>query len=258
MNPHEHRTAILSEFLAGRCFRRFCHDKYDLLRGIALTLSVPIKMDVSVYHHGDWTTFTERFPELAIWGKFYAPNPTSGVGTELMIAECGVEIFEEFQRKIKRSGTNVKLLFNSKQRGRFREILIQGPYEPSIKRRIMNSNGFVTNYSVKGGFEQYTVCFFQKDCSEDLLQDIEKISEVKSFSSTKLSNKEMFCSFRSGVFGFDEEVLKFALKNGFFDSPRRIDLDDLSLKFGASKSTINYHLKKGLTEVLSEHLLPYR
>jgi predicted DNA binding protein len=41
-----------------------------------------------------------------------------------------------------------------------------------------------------------------------------------------------------------EEIVKYATKNGFFTSPKKISAKDLSLKFDISESAVNKHLRK--------------
>ncbi|MFX0048193.1 MAG: helix-turn-helix domain-containing protein [Candidatus Hermodarchaeota archaeon] len=41
-----------------------------------------------------------------------------------------------------------------------------------------------------------------------------------------------------------EEIVKYAAKNGFFTSPKKISAKDISLKFEISESAVNKHLRK--------------
>jgi predicted DNA binding protein len=60
----------------------------------------------------------------------------------------------------------------------------------------------------------------------------------------------------SGVLGLtsrQEEILKFAYSNGFYEYPRRISLRELSQIFEVSPSTVSEILRAGQRRVLTEY-----
>lgn len=46
------------------------------------------------------------------------------------------------------------------------------------------------------------------------------------------------------------KTLRYALKSGYFDIPRKITLNRLSIELGLSKATVETHLRKALKKIL--------
>lgn len=53
--------------------------------------------------------------------------------------------------------------------------------------------------------------------------------------------------------GYQEDVLMIAYERGYFDSPRRTDLKELSALFGVSIATMSEIIRKAQRKVLAEH-----
>lgn len=53
--------------------------------------------------------------------------------------------------------------------------------------------------------------------------------------------------------GYQEDVLMIAYEGGYFDSPRRTDLKELSKLFGVSIATMSEILRKAQRKVMAEH-----
>lgn len=53
-----------------------------------------------------------------------------------------------------------------------------------------------------------------------------------------------------------ERVLMDALREGFFDYPRRIALSDMARRLGVAPSTLSEVLRRGIRKLLEEHLPP--
>jgi predicted DNA binding protein len=53
--------------------------------------------------------------------------------------------------------------------------------------------------------------------------------------------------------GYQEDVLMIAYERGYFDSPRRTDLRELSQLFGVSIATMSEILRKAQRKVMAEH-----
>lgn len=53
--------------------------------------------------------------------------------------------------------------------------------------------------------------------------------------------------------GYQEDVLMIAYERGYFDSPRRTDLKELSKLFGVSIATMSEILRKAQRKVMAEH-----
>ncbi|ASJ01069.1 helix-turn-helix domain-containing protein [Thermococcus gorgonarius] len=97
------------------------------------------------------------------------------------------------------------------------------------------------------GFYLYVVC------EEGLLGDV--ISAVKEVYGARVVSVEDYTPGENPLLkltGRQFEVLLLAYKSGYFDSPRRVTLRELSQMLGLSPSTVKEHLRKGLKRVLEE------
>ena len=54
-----------------------------------------------------------------------------------------------------------------------------------------------------------------------------------------------------------QEILILAKNEGYYDSPRRVTLEDLSNRAGLSKATIAEHLRKAENQIINSVLAGY-
>ena len=97
----------------------------------------------------------------------------------------------------------------------------------SVIWRIFTPN----NSSLKGMIERLR----NEDCKVELLS-------VKKASSTF----ELTC--------IQDEAIRLALSTGYYDIPKRITLEELAVRSGISKATLNLILRRGQKKILSERL----
>ena len=67
-----------------------------------------------------------------------------------------------------------------------------------------------------------------------------------------LSLKKVSSSFE--LTGIQEEAIRLALSMGYYDIPKRVTLEELAVRSGVSKATLNIILRRGQRKILSEHL----
>jgi predicted DNA binding protein len=87
------------------------------------------------------------------------------------------------------------------------------------------------NTSLKGMIERLR----KEGCKVDLLS-VKKA--VPSYELTKTQS----------------EAVRLAFLMGYYDIPKRVTLDELALRSGVSKATLNIILRRGQKKILSEHL----
>jgi len=51
-----------------------------------------------------------------------------------------------------------------------------------------------------------------------------------------------------------DEAMRLALSMGYYDIPKRVTLDELALRSGVSKATLNLILRRGQKKIISERL----
>lgn len=88
-------------------------------------------------------------------------------------------------------------------------------------------------------------------CEENLVPEV--ISAIKRTYNAEVASIEDYTPNESIFSKLTEKQLKtllVAYKSGYFDSPKRVTLRDLSQMLGLSPSTVKEHLRKGLKKVL--------
>ena len=55
-----------------------------------------------------------------------------------------------------------------------------------------------------------------------------------------------------------EEIISFALKNGYYDVPKKINVDDICKEFGCSKSTVNVIMRTAEKKIIEHYMEPYQ
>ena len=54
-----------------------------------------------------------------------------------------------------------------------------------------------------------------------------------------------------------EEIIEYALNNGYYDIPKKISVDDICSEFGCSKSTISVIMRTAEKKIIENYLEPY-
>lgn len=87
------------------------------------------------------------------------------------------------------------------------------------------------------------------------------------FKSYKRLNAEGFSTERKSSFQSDyvaflsdrqEEALRVAVENGYYEVPRKINLDELCVLLNCSKSTLDVTLRNAERKVITHHVLQNR
>ena len=55
-----------------------------------------------------------------------------------------------------------------------------------------------------------------------------------------------------------EEIISYALKNGYYDIPKKINVDDICKEFGCSKSTANVIMRTAERKIIEHYMEPYQ
>jgi predicted DNA binding protein len=55
-----------------------------------------------------------------------------------------------------------------------------------------------------------------------------------------------------------EEIITYALKIGYYDVPKKINVDDICKEFGCSKSTVNVIMRTAEKKIIEHYMEPYQ
>lgn len=106
---------------------------------------------------------------------------------------------------------------------------------------------FVKPILVKNGFEYWSIASWDKRAINNL---ISKIKKTKRFATVELISlkKSKLNFFMPNIFNNLTEkqinAIVLAYENGYYDQPRKINVKQLAVKTGFSRSTLQEHLRK--------------
>lgn len=114
--------------------------------------------------------------------------------------------------------------------------------EPVYDGRIIRPNPVTIN---KKGFHIWDLASFDRKVLEKVLEfSEEKLgAEIISFREEKISNIN-FTKLLPDLTKNQKEAMEIAIKNGYYQYPKKIKMEDLAKKMRISYSTYQAHLKK--------------
>lgn len=80
------------------------------------------------------------------------------------------------------------------------------------------------------------------------------VSRLRDEGFTASVTSSTSISVDSALTDRQEEIIEYAIQNGWYDSPKRIKMDDLCQKFGCGKSTMSVLLRGAEKKLLSRYL----
>ena len=134
-------------------------------------------------------------------------------------------------------------------------LYLKGSYKNSIRRLVYDYGGLIKRLFIANGIEKYTIFFVGERNLEDFYESLANVALIKHMSEEVLSLKETNELLFPNLTPDELNILSYSLRNGFFDSPRKLDMSGLKDNFNKSKSTLNYHLRKGIKKILNNYLM---
>jgi predicted DNA binding protein len=119
--------------------------------------------------------------------------------------------------------------------------------------------GIMSNYpilwyanSIDNGIEDWRI-LLPKNMGDELRQDLRDVATIKIWSSSSFSKDIL--SFKFQLTDVEALTLKRAEKLGYFKSPRKIDLNELSRALGVSKQATSVTLRRALGKIVYNNVL---
>lgn len=168
---------------------------------------------------------------------------------------------EENKKKFIKSFKKEKTIKKFEQKGNFILTLNEQPgwmaaYVPLWDKRIIQTKPVIQR---PDGTELWEMACWDKEPLMYILQRLPKEFKIKikSIQQTKLD--ELFLPhIMPRLSEKQKQVIQLAVKLGYFDFPRKVNLDDLAKKLKLSKQTVQQHLRiaeKKLVPFLTENIL---
>ncbi len=122
-------------------------------------------------------------------------------------------------------------------------------HECHLARTILDSGAIVVSAEVTQDEITWVLA-----CTKDEFKRLLELLENEGFGyeiiwKTKFSEKCFELSY------LEEEMLKLALKNGYFDSPKGIKLEELAKLLGLSKSTVSELLRRVVKKIAERYII---
>ncbi|ACP37403.1 helix-turn-helix domain-containing protein [Saccharolobus islandicus] len=203
-------------------------------------------------HEDCWSKLTSSYPVLV---KTIFAKPNKGKDYILGMDEVKTynrRTFKDFLKSFKRDKSIyeiIQILELDNRRGIYR-ILFKERYENMIMSIIGNYMTFYIKDLIKEGNERLLLIMPSSDVTM-LKRDLESIGKIHYFNS-KLVN---FNDFVPTFFDLSEQernsVLQ-AIRLGYYEYPRRINLEELGKIMGISKPTLEEYLRKAEKKIMSK------
>ncbi len=177
--------------------------------------------------------------------------------TEAHVLQGGEEDKKKFVKEMKKEKSIIKF----EQRGNFIITLNKRPewlsvYMPLWDKRLIQTKPIVQK---SDGTEIWELGCWDKEPLTYILEKLPKEFEIKLKSITQEKIDEIFLPhIMPKLSQRQKEIIQLAVKEGYFDFPRKINLDGLAKKTNLSKQTVQQHLRfaeKKLVPFLTENIL---
>jgi len=207
------------------------------------------KATIGVRHKGCWGSLcTVKFPEIIMKEK--GPINVEKVGKKVRLNATwevsfpNKKYFEDFLKHIKSYEMIefVKIIEMNKETVLLRTIWVNDRCSYDI---VLKNNCLYTSPVIqKDGYEIYDI--ITKDPQEliKLIENLDEIGEAKLFSVGRMTQKNHF-----KLTDKQANALQIAVSHNFYEWPRKISLDEISVMVGMKRRTFQENLRKAEAKV---------
>lgn len=159
---------------------------------------------------------------------------------------------EKDKKELLRGISKVPEVVNFERSGDFFVNVTKQPLftEPVYNPEIIRPNPVVIN---KEGYHIWDLASFNRKVLEEVLKFAEKYlgAKILSFREEKISNIN-FTKLLPELTNNQKKAMEIALKEGYYNYPKKIKMETLAKKMNISYSTYQAHLKKAESKILPE------
>jgi predicted DNA binding protein len=215
---------------------------------------MPTKLEVSLYHHGDWTTLTEGFRRVTLESVEVFCDPLQDRNVEAMIVYGKKDDIRTLFERIQKPEGNVRVLKILRIDEGIRGVYLRGSYMASVRKHFFENSSIVKKLIIERGEERFSALVFEDRTVERLIKGLSSVAQISKLNTRWIDMEQLVRSPEAVFTPFERRVIKCAYEQGFFEKPRRTDLATMSKIFNLSKSTMDYHVKKIVRKLLSKEL----
>ncbi|NAY82676.1 MAG: hypothetical protein GU362_07415 [Thaumarchaeota archaeon] len=217
------------------------------------------ELKLKLYHDSCWSTITYDYNlSVQVNSVMYYPFESKLVATATINAE-DKKILNEFVNHFNKSYPSkrkVKYIVKFKKNGVYL-IYFESEYDLSISSIIYETKIPYWKEKIINGNENWRVLVFGKNQLNVVLERVKQIAKIKNFEINtidpfKLSPESVSIEILSKK---EKEIILKAYELGYYDWPRRVDLDKLSKMFNISKVALLKNLRKGEEKIIKKILM---
>lgn len=201
--------------------------------------------NLRLIHNGDWTEKTADCDGLTFGVLGNALN-VDGMNYEYMFSKGNSELYSKFKWMNK---SDIITEIVGKKGREYREFVLVGKYINSIRQIFHELSVIVLDVNIRDGVEIYTLMTREEDRSE-IVEKLDKLCTILEFDVRPRGSIYRNSKSLSNI---QQSIMFYAIRNGFFETPRKINLSDLAQAFGMNKTSTNYNLKKAIRETLKNY-----
>ena len=217
----------------------------------------PLLVEVTFSHNGDWTQELDDFD----WSYSVSRAQIDVVNGRIMeVATLKVNRKADLKRVLNTMLRNVgvkEIAYMAPVNPgypKFLKMVVEG--NPSISTRYLAQvHHMLELYSVYfNGIERWWFMAFDPSRVDPFLSKLEGAGKVLEVKRRELRPEDLMESSSIlqdiGLSGSEMKALKCALEMGYFQIPRRVELEDVAKVLRMSKSTVDEYIRKGISKAL--------
>ncbi|WP_338599022.1 helix-turn-helix domain-containing protein [Sulfolobus tengchongensis] len=211
-----------------------------------------IKSYTILLSHEDWSLYTERFNEEELYVKVNKRIPSlDGLTENVMgiIYAKDKDLFKQIVKILSRNKMIVdfKLVDEYKNKTGIRAIYtsVESLRGRIAEKLLKNCKIFSMSETIYNGIERWNIIAE----SEDFTKIIPEIRELTYEFKVIEESSDPLLSVREELTPKELAVLKLAVSKGYFETPKRIGLEELAKELGVSKPAIMQILRKAVAKI---------
>lgn len=211
-------------------------------------------INFNILHDNCWTRLTESLP---VQIRTVLARPQRSKGEILGLIEVKVRkesAFKSFIRRLSLEPTIDRIIsagsiVNSRH---LYKILFKEKYDNMLRGVLENYGVVYENDYMKDGLENLSLVIPTDEVGE-LKKELSRIGRVNSFSSHSVDEDD-YLNYGFALSDRELMVLRTAHTSGFYDFPKRTYLAGISTLTNLSKSTVEEHLRKAESKIISKEM----